>query len=129
METAKKSNRKGLIIALMALVLVAAILLVIWIANRPETQSGSKSITVDVIDNENKTTHYTLKTDEEYLISGIKKYVGRIGHYASFEMKELPDRRKSHDREQAHAVAHQERYRRTGLPGSVRAHRNDHSAG
>ena len=33
------------------------------------------------------------KTDEEYLISGIKKYAGRIGHYASFEMKELPDPR------------------------------------
>lgn len=33
------------------------------------------------------------KTDEDYLITGIKKYVGRIGHYASFEMKELPDPR------------------------------------
>mgnify|MGYP003303949804 CR=1 FL=1 len=31
------------------------------------------------------------KTDDEYLITGIKKYVGRIGHYASFEMKEIPD--------------------------------------
>ncbi len=31
------------------------------------------------------------KTDEDYLITGIKKYVGRIGHYASFEMKEIPD--------------------------------------
>ena len=27
------------------------------------------------------------KTDEDYLITGIKKYVGRIGHYASFEMR------------------------------------------
>lgn len=33
------------------------------------------------------------KTDEDYLIAGIKKYVGRIGHYASFEMKEIPDPR------------------------------------
>ena len=33
------------------------------------------------------------KTDEDYLITGIKKYVGRIGHYASFEMKEIPDPR------------------------------------
>lgn len=31
------------------------------------------------------------KTDEDYLITGINKYVGRLGHYASFEMKELPD--------------------------------------
>ena len=31
------------------------------------------------------------KTDEDYLITGIKKYVGRLGHYVSFEMKELPD--------------------------------------
>ena len=33
------------------------------------------------------------KTDEDYLITGIKKYVSRIGHYTSFEMKELPDPR------------------------------------
>lgn len=31
------------------------------------------------------------KTDEDYLITGIKKYVGRLGHYASFELKEIPD--------------------------------------
>ena len=31
------------------------------------------------------------KTDDDYLITGIKKYVGRIGHYVSFEMKEIPD--------------------------------------
>ena len=31
------------------------------------------------------------KTDDEYLITGIKKYVGRLGHYVSFEMKEIPD--------------------------------------
>ena len=33
------------------------------------------------------------KTDEDYLVTGIKKYVGRIGHYVSFEMKEIPDPR------------------------------------
>ena len=33
------------------------------------------------------------KTDEDYLITSIKKYVGRIGHYATFEMKEIPDPR------------------------------------
>ena len=31
------------------------------------------------------------KTDEDYLITGIKKYVGRLGHYTPFEMKEIPD--------------------------------------
>ena len=31
------------------------------------------------------------KTDEDYLITGIKKYVGRLGHYTLFEMKEIPD--------------------------------------
>lgn len=31
------------------------------------------------------------KTDEDYLITGIKKYVGRLGHYVSFEMKEITD--------------------------------------
>ncbi len=33
------------------------------------------------------------KTDEDYLANGIRKYVGRIGHYTSFEMKEIPDLR------------------------------------
>ena len=33
------------------------------------------------------------KTDDDYLVTGIKKYVDRLGHYASFEMKELPDPR------------------------------------
>ena len=33
------------------------------------------------------------KTDEDYLVTGIKKYVGRLGHYVSFEMKEFPDPR------------------------------------
>ena len=42
------------------------------------------------------------KTDEDYLVTGIKKYVGRLGHYASFEMKEIPDirNRKSLSEEQ-----------------------------
>lgn len=31
------------------------------------------------------------KTDEDYLATGIKKFVGRLGHYTSFEMKEIPD--------------------------------------
>ena len=31
------------------------------------------------------------KTDEDYLVTGIKKYVGRLGHYVSFELKEIPD--------------------------------------
>lgn len=31
------------------------------------------------------------KTDEEYLEYGIKKYSERIGHYAPYEMKILPD--------------------------------------
>lgn len=42
------------------------------------------------------------KTDEDYLITGIKKYVGRLGHYVSFELKEIPDirNRKSLSEEQ-----------------------------
>lgn len=31
------------------------------------------------------------KTDEDYLEYGIKKYTDRIGHYAPFEIKILPD--------------------------------------
>lgn len=31
------------------------------------------------------------KTDDDYLVTGIKKYVGRLGHYVPFELKEIPD--------------------------------------
>lgn len=31
------------------------------------------------------------KTDEAYLETGIAKYVGRLQHYAQFEMKVIPD--------------------------------------
>jgi 23S rRNA (pseudouridine1915-N3)-methyltransferase len=31
------------------------------------------------------------KTDEKYLDEGIQKYIGRLQHYISFEMKTLPD--------------------------------------
>lgn len=76
MEQTKKTNLKGLWIALVALVLVAAVILIVWNVNRPQAQTGSKSITVDVIDNEEKTTHYTLKTDEEYLHGALDQIKG-----------------------------------------------------
>ncbi len=31
------------------------------------------------------------KTDDKYILEGIKKYTGRLKHYISFEYTELPD--------------------------------------
>lgn len=31
------------------------------------------------------------KTDEDYLVTGVSKYVSRLEHYAQFELKVIPD--------------------------------------
>ena len=58
---------KKLIIAVIALVAVAAVLLGVYAANRPETAEGSKTITVTVIHSDETSKDFVYHTDEEYL--------------------------------------------------------------
>ena len=56
-----------IIIAVVAIVAVIAILCGVYVANKPATTQGSKSVTLEVIDNEGNSTMYEANTDAEYL--------------------------------------------------------------
>lgn len=60
-------KNKKLVIALIAFVAVAAILLGVYFATRPETSQGAKEITVTVVHKDGSEKVFTYHTDEEYL--------------------------------------------------------------
>ena len=60
-------KNKKLIIAIVALVAVIAIMLGVYFATRPETQEGSKTITVSVVHKDGSEQTFTYHTDAEYL--------------------------------------------------------------
>lgn len=62
-----KSNKKGLIIGIIVLVILIAAAAVAYMALKPGTQSGSKNVTLTVVDKDGGETTYTVKTDAEYL--------------------------------------------------------------
>ena len=71
-----KKNTRNLLIALCVLVVLALVFLAIWNYARPQPQQGSKAITVDVVDDQGETKHYSLKTDEEYLHGALNQIDG-----------------------------------------------------
>ena len=60
-------KNKKLILVLIALVAVAALMLGISMANRPETSAGAKAITVTVVHKDGAEREFTYNTDEEFL--------------------------------------------------------------
>ncbi len=60
-------KNKKIAIAVLAVVLVAALMAGLWWFTRPETQEGSKSITVTVVHKDGSEKVFTYKTNEEYL--------------------------------------------------------------
>ena len=60
-------NNKKLVIAIVAVVAVIGIMLGVWFATRPETQQGSKAITVVVVHKDGTEKTFTCRTDAEYL--------------------------------------------------------------
>ena len=71
----KKTNKK-VIIGVVALVAVIAVLAVVYSAFRAKPVEGSKEITIEVIDNEQETTAYELRTDAEYLRQAMEEAEG-----------------------------------------------------
>ena len=59
-------NKKR-IVALVAIVVVIALMLGVYLATRPETQQGSKAITIQVVHKDGTEKTFTYRTDEEYL--------------------------------------------------------------
>ena len=60
-------KNKKIVIAVLALVLVAAVMIGVFAATRPETNAGGKSITVTVIHADGSEKAFEYATDEEYL--------------------------------------------------------------
>ena len=60
-------KNKKMILALGAFVLVIALLLGVWAANRPETTTGSKAYTVTVVHADGTEKVFSYTTDAEFL--------------------------------------------------------------
>ena len=60
-------KNKKLIIAIIAVVAVIGLMLGVYFATRPETQQGSKSITVVVVHEDGTEKTFEYRTDAEYL--------------------------------------------------------------
>lgn len=61
------NNKKTILIAAAALLVLAGILAGIWYANRPQTDDGTKTITVEVLHGDGSTKSFTYTTSAEYL--------------------------------------------------------------
>ena len=60
-------KNKKVLFAVIALVAVVGLMLGVWFATRPQTQEGSKEITVQVVHKDGSEKTVTYCTDEEYL--------------------------------------------------------------
>ncbi len=72
-EQTKGSNKKKIILAVGALLLVVAVFAGIYFAMSPKAQEGAKNITIEVIDDAQKSTMYEVNTDAEYLGDAIRE--------------------------------------------------------
>lgn len=68
----KPMNKKTLIIALAALIVVVAAFVGVWMATRPETQQGDKTITVTVVNKESE-KDFEINTDAEMLRGALEE--------------------------------------------------------
>lgn len=75
MET-KQTNKTKVVIGLVALVAVIALLIGAYVMFGPKTTEGAKSITIEVIDNEQKSTVYEVNTDAEFLRQAMEEAKG-----------------------------------------------------
>ena len=76
-------NKKLILIAL-ALVVVVGAMLGVYMATRPDTAAGAKTITVTVVHSDGTSKDFTYHTDEEYLgpvIQAEGLVVGEMGPY------------------------------------------------
>jgi len=68
-----KTNKKGLIIALIALVVAAVAILTGCRLTGPQAETGSKTITVEVVFADGTTKEHTIQTDAQYLRGALEE--------------------------------------------------------
>ena len=76
-------NKKMILIAV-ALVACIAVMLGIWMATRPETTAGGKSITVTVVHKDGSEKVFNCTTEEEYLGPVLVAEEIVVGEYGEF---------------------------------------------
>ena len=77
---------KKIVLAIIALVAVVGILLGVYFATRPETQQGSKEITVTVVHKDGTEKEFVCHTDEEYLGAVLVAEEIVVGEQGEFGM-------------------------------------------
>ena len=80
-------KNKKLILALVAFVVVIGLMAGIWFATRPETQVGSKTITVTVVHKDGSEKEFVCQTEEEYLgavLLAEEIVVGEVGEFGLY---------------------------------------------
>lgn len=71
----KKTNKKA-VIGIAALAAAVALLAAVFFVFREKPVEGSKAITIEVVDNEQKSVTYDVKTDAEYLRQAMEEAQG-----------------------------------------------------
>ena len=74
--TENKKTDKKVIIGIVALAAAVVLLAVIFFAFREKPVEGGKTITIEVVDNEQKSVTYDVKTDAEYLRQAMEEADG-----------------------------------------------------
>ena len=77
-------KNKKLILIAVALVACVAVMLGIFLATRPETVTGSKTVTVTVVHKDGSEKVFTCHTDEEYLGKVLVNEGIVVGQYGEF---------------------------------------------
>ena len=77
-------KNKKLILALAALVAVAAVLLGVYFATRPQGVQGEKTVTVTVVHKDGSEKVFTCQTEEEFLGKVLVNENIVVGNYGEF---------------------------------------------
>lgn len=78
---------KKILLAVIALVLVAAVMVGVYVATRPEPVDGGKTITVTVVHKDGTSKDFTCQTQEQYLgpvLLNEKLVEGSMGDYGLY---------------------------------------------
>lgn len=75
-EATNKGNRKKIVIAIAVLAVIIAVFAVVYAVFSPKAVAGSKEITIEVVDDEQNSNSYTVKTDAEYLRQALEETEG-----------------------------------------------------
>jgi hypothetical protein len=62
-----KKKKTGLIIGVCALAVAVIALIVVFVLNRPQPQTGAKNITIEVVSSDSSSKTYNVNTDAEFL--------------------------------------------------------------